>query len=81
MFKKQSLKAFKTYPRHVESEYRCSKTYVLCEKDQAVPPAFQEQMARLGGFDIVRVDSGHSPQLSKPGDVLAIIKRVAVTSS
>ncbi|CAI7675493.1 unnamed protein product [Penicillium pancosmium] len=81
LFKKLSVKALKTYPRYVESEFRCSKTYVLCEKDQAVPPAWQEQMALLGGFDIVRVDSGHCPQLSKPRDVLAVIKRVAATAS
>lgn len=65
------------FPRHVESEFCCPKTYVLCEKDQAVPPAWQEQMARLGGFDVVRVDSGHSPHLSVPSDVIAVISKVA----
>lgn len=46
-----------------------------------MPPAFQEQMARLGGFDIVRVDSGHSPHFSVPNDVIAVITGVIEASS
>lgn len=61
----------------MESEIRCPKTYILFEQDQAVPPAFQEQMARLGVFDIARVDSGHAPFLSVPQDVLAVVRKVA----
>ncbi|KAL2833798.1 Alpha/beta hydrolase fold-1 [Aspergillus cavernicola] len=80
MFKKQSLKSFHTFPRYIESEYRCSKTYILCEKDETVPPPFQEQMAGSGGFDIVRLESGHSPHLSVPEDVVAVVTKVAETS-
>lgn len=65
------------FPQYVESEIRCPKTYILCEQDQAVPPAFQEQMARLGGYSIVRVNSGHAPFLSVPKDVLSVVRKVA----
>ncbi|KAF3385268.1 hypothetical protein F1880_001789 [Penicillium rolfsii] len=75
--KKQTTKSFDTWPLCVESEYRCHKTYVLCENDTAVPPAFQEQMAGLGGFDVVRVKSGHAPFLTIPEEVVAAVSRVA----
>jgi hypothetical protein len=61
----------------VEKEYRCPKTYVLCKNDAAVPPPFQEQMAELGGFEIVRVKSGHAPFLTIPDQVVTIINKVA----
>ncbi|CEJ55038.1 hypothetical protein PMG11_01316 [Penicillium brasilianum] len=74
---KQTTKSFHTWPQCVEKEYRCPKTYVLCENDAAVPPPFQEQMAELGGFEIVRVKSGHAPFLTIPDEVVAIINNVA----
>ncbi|KAG2414366.1 hypothetical protein HFD88_003557 [Aspergillus terreus] len=52
--------------QYVESEIRCPKTYILCEQDQAVPPTFQEQMARLGGFDIARANSACLIGIAKP---------------
>ncbi|KAL4897236.1 Alpha/beta hydrolase fold-1 [Aspergillus ambiguus] len=76
LHKKQTTKSFDTWPQCVESEYRCPKTYILCENDTTVPPPFQEQMAGLGGFDIVRVKSGHAPFLTVPEEVVAIIIRV-----
>jgi pimeloyl-ACP methyl ester carboxylesterase len=77
LHKKQTLKSFDTWPQCVESEYRCPKTYILCENDTAVPPVFQEQMAGLGGFDIVRVKSSHAPFWTIPEEVVAIVTMVA----
>ncbi|KAF9891241.1 hypothetical protein FE257_004805 [Aspergillus nanangensis] len=79
--KKQTRKSFTVFPQYVESEIQCPKTYILCEQDEAVPPAFQEQMARLGGYDIVRLDSAHAPFLTIPQEVVAIIEKVADSSS
>ncbi|KAH8805441.1 Alpha/beta hydrolase fold-1 [Xylogone sp. PMI_703] len=75
--KKISRKCFTTFPQYIESDIPCAKTYVLCENDQAVPPAFQEAMAKTGGFDIARVPSGHAPFLSIPEEIVKIIIGVA----
>lgn len=48
-------------------------TYVVCERDNAIPPALQERMAERAGT-VSRIDSGHSPFLSRPGEVTAIIQ-------
>ena len=74
---KQTRKSFTDFPQYVESEIQCPKTYILCEQDRAVPPAFQEQMTHLGEFDIVRVNSGHAPFLSVPQVVLTVVRKVA----
>jgi hypothetical protein len=37
--------------------------YILCEKDNTIPPAIQEQIASLAGSKpIVRIPTGHTPQ-------------------
>ena len=48
-------------------------TYVVCERDNAVPPALQELMAGRAGT-VSRIDSSHSPFLSRPDEVTAIIQ-------
>lgn len=48
-------------------------TYVVCERDNAVPPALQERMSARAGT-VSRIDSSHSPFLSRPGEVTAIIQ-------
>ena len=48
-------------------------TYVVCERDNAIPPALQELMAARAGT-VSRIDSSHSPFLSRPDEVTAIIK-------
>ncbi|MAG32643.1 MAG: hypothetical protein CL908_17300 [Deltaproteobacteria bacterium] len=53
-------------------------TYVLCEKDEVLLPAYQlEQARRLGIDHILRIDSGHSPFASQP-EVLAALLLEAV---
>jgi pimeloyl-ACP methyl ester carboxylesterase len=49
-------------------------TYVVCERDAAVPPAVQEAMAARANA-IERIDASHSPFLSRPGEVAAVIER------
>lgn len=40
LHKKQTVKSFDTWPQCVEKDYKCSKTYILCANDTAVPPTF-----------------------------------------
>ncbi|WP_439659989.1 alpha/beta hydrolase [Lentzea sp. HUAS TT2] len=47
-------------------------TYVICEKDNAIPPFAQEAMARRA-TTTERLDAGHSPFLSCPQDLAAVI--------
>jgi pimeloyl-ACP methyl ester carboxylesterase len=54
-------------------------TYVLCEQDQALPPALQEQFALRAGSRY-RLASGHSPFLSMP-DELADVLDQALTKA
>jgi pimeloyl-ACP methyl ester carboxylesterase len=49
-------------------------TYVLCEKDQALPPAMQEKFALRAG-SLYRLASGHSPFLSMPGELADVLDR------
>jgi pimeloyl-ACP methyl ester carboxylesterase len=48
-------------------------TYVICERDNALAPALQEQMAERAGT-VRRIDSGHSAFLSRPDEVTAIVQ-------
>ena len=47
-------------------------TYVICENDKAIPVPAQEAMAARAGRTI-RIDSSHSPFLSRPDDIAQII--------
>jgi len=52
---------------------RVPSTYVVCTQDDAVPPAAQERMSARAGL-VSHIASSHSPFLSRPGEVTAIIK-------
>ncbi|WP_055589130.1 alpha/beta fold hydrolase [Peterkaempfera griseoplana] len=47
-------------------------TYIVCEKDQALPPAFQEAMASRSERSY-RLSSSHSPFLSAPAELARLI--------
>ena len=52
---------------------RVPSTYVVCTRDNAVPPAAQERMSARAGT-VSHIDSSHSPFLSRPAGVTAIIQ-------
>jgi pimeloyl-ACP methyl ester carboxylesterase len=52
---------------------RVPSTYVVCERDNAIPPALQELMAQRAGT-VSRMDCGHSPFLVRPAELTAIIQ-------
>ncbi len=51
-------------------------TYVICEDDNAIPVFAQEAMARRA-TRTERLRSGHSPFLSRPAELAAIVTRTA----
>jgi hypothetical protein len=50
-------------------------TYIICEQDNAVPPAAQEQMAARADH-IERLASSHQPMASMPDQLAAVLGRV-----
>lgn len=57
-------------------------SYLICEQDRAVPVQFQEMMVNAAkgkgaSVDVSRLDTGHSPYLTKPKETAAWIRGVA----
>jgi pimeloyl-ACP methyl ester carboxylesterase len=50
-------------------------TYVVCEQDQAIPVFAQEAMSAHAGT-VLRLDAGHSPFLSRPAELAALLRDV-----
>ncbi|KAF5601750.1 pectin lyase precursor [Fusarium pseudocircinatum] len=62
----QSQKSLSDVSDFINSDATIPKTYVLCEKDQTVPPELQEMLIQAGGFDKVeKLSSGHFPFVSQ----------------
>ncbi|XYH98648.1 alpha/beta hydrolase [Sorangium sp. So ce1128] len=55
-------------------------TYVICERDNAIPVFAQEAMSQRAR-EVRRLDAGHSPFLSRPGDVVALVRDVFAKAS
>ena len=51
-------------------------TYVLCTQDQAITPDLQRRMAERCR-EVVEWDCSHSPMLSRPADVVALLDKLA----
>jgi pimeloyl-ACP methyl ester carboxylesterase len=55
-----------------------TSTYILLERDQALPPQFQrEQAAHANANEIVPFDAGHSAFLSRPLELAELLLRYA----
>lgn len=76
IYKQQSLKSSTTFPRYIESEFQAPKFWFLTEEDETISPSFQEQMAKTGEYEIVRIPSGHSPFLQCPEMLVEEIVKV-----
>src|SRR5512139_2343415 len=55
-------------------------TYIICEHDQALPPQSQETLAARSG-EVRRLASGHSPFLSMPHELAALLTQIALASA
>jgi pimeloyl-ACP methyl ester carboxylesterase len=49
-------------------------TYVICERDNALPAATQELFAKRAD-DVQRMSTSHSPFLSQPAELARLIRR------
>ncbi len=67
----QSVAAIAT-PQSVAAWEALPSTYVVCQQDRAVPPPAQEAMAARAGA-VIRLDSSHSPFLSRPHEVAGAV--------
>jgi pimeloyl-ACP methyl ester carboxylesterase len=55
-------------------------TYILCLRDQSLPPQWQKRFAeRLGARQIVRIDAGHQVMNSRPHALAEILHRTVPT--
>jgi pimeloyl-ACP methyl ester carboxylesterase len=71
----QSLPAIKQPVRSVAWR-DVPTTYVICDRDNAIPVFAQEQFSQRAG-DVRRMDASHSPFLSRADEVVAIIAELA----
>jgi pimeloyl-ACP methyl ester carboxylesterase len=53
-----------------------STTYVICDRDNAIPVVAQEYMAQRAG-EVRRMEASHSPFLSRPDEVVELITELA----
>lgn len=63
-----------TQPLTVTAWRTTPSTYVICEADNALPVAAQEAMATRAD-DVARLPTSHSPFLSQPAPLAALIRR------
>jgi pimeloyl-ACP methyl ester carboxylesterase len=56
------------------SWHKIPSTYVICEKDSAIPPTIQERMARRA-HRVARLATSHSPFLSRPSRVAGLLRK------
>ncbi|HYF46156.1 MAG TPA: hypothetical protein VD926_08095, partial [Acidimicrobiales bacterium] len=52
-------------------------TYIICEQDQALPPAVQEQMATVADHRH-RLPSSHQAMASMPDELADVLSQVRV---
>ena len=53
-------------------------TYILLERDEALPPAYQREQARNANVDeVVPFDAGHSAFVSRPRELAELLLRYA----
>ncbi|MFB7293962.1 alpha/beta fold hydrolase [Actinacidiphila glaucinigra] len=76
----QSTKSF-VEPLTSASRRAVPSTYVVCERDRALRPALQEDMAAHIAGPVYRLPSHHSPFLSMPGACASLFARIALEAT
>lgn len=69
--RKHSLRAF-TDELTTASWKSIPTTYIVCEQDQAIPPAAQVAMS-ASATAVLRLPGGHSPYLSRPSELATVV--------
>ncbi|MDX3771780.1 alpha/beta hydrolase [Streptomyces sp. NBC_01707] len=67
----QTMKSF-SEPLTSTAWKTVSSSYIICEQDEILPPAFQEAMSARSGRSY-RLSCGHSPFLSMPAELAGLI--------
>jgi len=58
------------------------RSYVLCTRDRAIPPALQRLMLeRAGCAEVIELDTDHSPHLSATDELARLVERLATRSA
>ena len=57
---------------------RVPSGYLVCGRDRVLPPALQREMATRGCAVMRELDSAHTPQLSMPVSLAAVLHEMAV---
>jgi hypothetical protein len=76
----QALKTFLDKSRSTHLAWRViPSTYLMCEKDQAIPLAVQEAFVAPDRefWEVERCDADHSPFLSRPQLTANVIRRAS----
>ncbi|WP_394840761.1 alpha/beta hydrolase [Pendulispora brunnea] len=55
-------------------------TYIVCDRDEAIPPEIQKAMAAQASR-VEHLDAGHSPFLSRPRELSELIATLATTAT
>jgi pimeloyl-ACP methyl ester carboxylesterase len=54
------------------------RSYVVCERDRAIPPRLQRRMLEAAGCSpVVELDTDHAPHLSRTAELAEILQRLA----
>ena len=53
--------------------------YLVCERDQAIPPPIQVQLAEGAGSKIETCAAGHMPQIGMPEKVAEVIEKAVAS--
>lgn len=56
-------------------------SYIVCERDRRMEPRLQEEIAARAGSVIHRIDSSHSPFLSRPAELAAMLAGIATRAT
>jgi hypothetical protein len=54
------------------------RSYVLCRRDRAIPPALQRRLEQAGCTEVVELDTDHVPHLSATAELADVLDRLAV---
>jgi len=73
----QSMATFEQPLRHA-SWRDIPSAYIVCDRDEAIPPEIQKAMAAQASR-VEHLDAGHSPFLSRPHELSELIAKLAAT--
>jgi len=78
----QSLKSLSTASGKVyygDTAYDGRRAYIHTSEDNALPPSAQDAFVAASGvaWDVKRLQTGHSPFLSQPEELAALVSRLA----